>query len=610
MTQDCAQRVLALEREVDKLKKINQALMKRVQRDMDQQGSAFSLFQAATVLEREVQARTAELRTTMRELTRSNEELTRAKAQADAANRAKSEFLANVSHEIRTPMNGVLGMAQMLALSDLPPHSKRLAGIIESSAASLLRIINDILDFSKMEAGRLEIEEIAFSLRQVVDDTVESLVHRAQRRGLRLSVEFAADCLASVRGDPLRFRQVLTNLLSNAIKFTERGGVRILVARQEDGLIQVTVEDSGIGIPPGSEERIFGSFEQADGSTTRKYGGTGLGLAIAKRLVHLMGGEIGVKSTLGKGATFHFTAQLPPAAKDESQTPALDLTRNLRGSLSGTRVLLAEDNDVNQEVARGFLQLLGCSVAVASDGVQALDALQQGRYDAVLMDCQMPKMDGFEASRQLRARERDDGLPRVPIIALTANAMRGDRERCLSVGMDDFLSKPFRIEELQAVLTRWASSGRAEQPVPPAQPASAEAARASELDEDALRDLSALEVAGEKLIHRVAAMFRDKTPTLLESLLEAARTGNVEGLRMMAHSLKSSSACVGALGLSKQCEMLEHMAATGTVGNALAAAEDLSARAQRVITELADRFDLAAAARRLEAQNSSARAAS
>jgi two-component system sensor histidine kinase/response regulator len=661
--------------------------------------------------------------------------LIEARDRAEQAARAKSDFLATMSHEIRTPMNGVLGMTELILNTELSSKQHRFASTIRRSGEALLAIINDILDFSKIEAGKLEIQHTVFDLRQLVEDTVAFFAEQAQRKRLSLLAVFPPQGHAAYRGDPDRLRQILTNLMGNAIKFTEAGEVLLKVETEASGSARDTlrfeVRDSGIGIKPEHQAHIFESFQQADGSTTRRFGGTGLGLAICARLVELMQGRIGLDSAPGRGSTFWFSVELTrmPAssiaaqikpnvefagrrvlvvddhatnreilqhqlsswgmryhgapnggqglkllrqaashgqafdaaildrhlpdiegielAKRIKSEPAIAATRlimlssidqieqtgqwlqagievyinkpvrqaelhdalgtalavggdsedllaarariaSVAASQLGAHVLLAEDNPVNQELARSMLEELGCTVVVVENGQEALDAIgdapldrMQRPYDLVLMDCQMPVLDGFEATRQIRRWEAHNNRKQpLPIVALTANALSGDRERCLKAGMDDYLAKPFTQEQLAALVKRWmtldvavkqAVKREAANAARDGQPADGAELHVAALDQKVLGVIRGLHRDGqEDVLTRVVGMYLKNCPKLLEKLQEAASTGNNDLLRNAAHSLKSASANLGATRLAALCDELENLGRDGGVARALA----------------------------------------
>jgi len=394
-------------------------------------------------------------------------DLAMAKDAAETASRAKSTFLANMSHELRTPMHAIMGMTDIVLRRSTDPKQVAQLNKVKQASTHLLSVINDILDISKIEAERLKLEQIRFKFGLILENLTSMVGQKAAEKGLKLFVELSPEIARrSLLGDPLRLGQILLNLVSNAVKFTAQGAITVRVRTLEDDtddvLLRCEVQDSGIGISQEEQKRLFVTFEQGDGSMTRKYGGTGLGLAISKRLVQMMGGEVGVESTLGQGSTFWFTARLGKAADDAvspTPTPAEQSAEvQLKTRYFGTRILLAEDEPINQEVSRGLLEGVGLTVELAEDGGAAVAMAQRSHYDLILMDMQMPQMNGVEATRVIRALP---GYAKTPILAMTANAFDEDRQVCLDAGMNDHIGKPAVPEALYETLLKWLSESNA-----------------------------------------------------------------------------------------------------------------------------------------------------
>ncbi|MEX2587020.1 MAG: ATP-binding protein [Actinomycetota bacterium] len=492
---------------------------------------------------------------------RAERELEAARDQALEASRLKSQFLANMSHEIRTPMNGILGMAQLLLGSPLDATQSRQLMTLRESSLSLLALLNDILDFSKVEAGRLELESHDFDLLASVDGVAGLLAASAADKGLELIVDIGPDVSGWVTGDPLRLRQVLINVVGNAIKFTEGGSVRLAVRKVEGDRLRFEIQDTGIGIHPSDRARLMLPFSQADASTTRRFGGTGLGLAISTELIRKMGGSLDFTSEPGVGTTFWFEVDLPAADKVPTDSVGIDAGIRSGGPAwpeimpevlrAGARVLLVDDARLNLEVGTGLLSAAGYQVDGASNGMEALEAVQRTSYDAVLMDCLMPEMDGYEATR--RIRQLKGPVAKTPIIAVTAAAMNEDRGRCLAAGMDDYVAKPLEAEVLLTTLARW---------VPEAVSGSADRSEIRAPDRDGKQILGEqydqlVRSLPAEVIRRVSEEFVSETPGLVADLSAAVRAGERTDAKKLAHKLKGSAATMGAVGLSSLAEKIE-----------------------------------------------------
>jgi PAS domain S-box-containing protein len=506
------------------------------------------------------------------------EDLERARCHAEAASQAKSGFLANMSHEIRTPLSGIIGLTQMtLSVNPRPEMRENLEMILDSSR-SLLGIVNDILDFSKIEAGKMEFLPVDFELREALDRTMKPFQFAARQKGLRLAVRIASELPEVMHGDPDRLMQVVRNLVSNALKFTEHGDVTLefrLLRPGDPMLVECTVRDTGIGIPENRLHELFQVFTQLEASRTKRFGGTGLGLAISRRLVEMMGGTISVESKPGRGSTFAFTVSLRPATNEPLYSSRSSVSPP-QGGFAGLRVLLAEDNQVNRLFLKHFLIEAGCEVRLAGSGGEVLALLGQGPTDLILMDIQMPEMDGVEATRHIRAGKAGDAARTIPVVALTAYSMKGDRERFLTAGLDDYVSKPVDVDELfmvmRRVLDRPVGDRSAELPVS---------------RQDLPMDMAYYADRGKGAFAReICHMFLDECPEVVASLEKAMGEENWRAAGDVAHTLIGMAVPLRARRLTEGARRLQEAGLSGDAAGCREASRFVRDELGRVLTAI------------------------
>ncbi len=511
-------------------------------------------------------------------LTQQTQLANRMAAEARSANRVKSKFLANMSHEIRTPLNGVIGMTRLLQDTDLSARQKHYVKTALSSGERLLDLVNDILDFSKLEKGDLEPEEEPFDLTELMDDFATSMVFRCEKKGLDFVYGIEPEVPSKLIGDPARLRQILTNLVSNAIKFTDQGKVttRAYLDEEQDDSVRLrfSVSDTGIGIPDDRQEELFEDFRQIDGSSTREYGGAGLGLAIVKQIVEAMGGTIDFNSTQGEGTDFWFTVSLEKQ-DDPSQTSSGassdTLADHKASNQPSARILLAEDDQTNRQVAMGILNGMGFSADPVENGEEAIEALKKTDYDLVLMDIQMPEMDGYEATRQIRNGAEELLTNEVPIIALTAHAMDGDENACLEAGMNDYLSKPIDPEQLSSTLEIWLPETKSD--------TNGKESRDSNIfDMDSFLNRLG---GNEELAMRIIRSFLTDIPDKIDALEHAIETQDIESVERKAHYIKGAAGTVGGNKMQEAAREIEQMASEHET-------DDLGSRKHNIRNEFSD----------------------